>query len=934
MHRPEPARGAPPPCRVRMNRALAALAVVVAAMFTTAGAVGQATPAARTAAAPAAAPLVAVRSVEGISEYRLPNGLQVLLIPDGSKPTTTVNLTFRVGSRHENYGETGMAHLLEHLLFKGSKRHPNVWPEFTRRGLAANGSTWFDRTNYTATFAASDDNLRWYLGWLADAMVNSFIARRDLDAEMTVVRNEMEMGENNPQGILFQRMLAAMFDWHNYGNDTIGARTDVENVDIPRLQAFYRLYYQPDNATLVVAGAFDEAQVKRWVAQQFGPIPRPRRTLPLLYTLDPAQDGERSVTLRRVGGSPSVLAAYRAPPALHPDFAAMELLALVLGDAPSGRLHKRLTERQLASGTFGWAAGLADPGFIVFGAQLAPGQDPRAASDPMLAIVEGLVAEPITAEELERARTKWLKAWETAFTNPETVGLAMSEAIAQGDWRAYFLQRDRVREVPLDIVQRVAGQYLLTSNRTLATYVPTARPQRAPAPERVDVAAQVAQLRPASAAAAVEAFDPIPETIERRTQRFEVGGLQVALLPKGARGGAVQATLTLRFGDERSLGGHGSVPAAIGALLDKGTGRLSREQIQDRLDQLRTELSLSVESGVVTARLQSRRAQLPEAIALLGELLRDPAFPPDALEEYRRQMLGAIEDDRREPGALLANTLARHGNPYPRGDVRHVRSFDEIEVDVRALDPAALRAYHARFFGASNGQFAAAGDLDPAAVRAALERAFASWRSPQPFARVPQPPVERAPQRFDLRTPDKQNAHLLVQIDLPINDTHPDHVPLLMANHLLGGGGSSRLWERIREREGLSYDVGSSIAWSAFEPASTWTARAIYGPQNRAKVEAAFGEEIERALRDGFTERELREGQRGLLAFRRLSRSQDGTLAAAWASNLYLGRTFARSRQIDEAIARLTLADVNAALRRYLRPDRFTVGWAGDFPAP
>ena len=214
----------------------------------------------------------AVRSVEGIDEYRLANGLQILLVPDDSKPTTTVNLTYRVGSRHENVGETGMAHLLEHMLFKGSPKHPKVWAEFTKRGLAANGSTSFDRTNYTASFSANDDNLQWYLGWLADSMVNSFVARADLDTEMTVVRNEMESGENNPSRILIQRTMAAAYDWHPYGRSVIGARSDVENVDIPRLQAFYRLYYQPDNATLIVSGKFDPQRVLQWVAASFGPI--------------------------------------------------------------------------------------------------------------------------------------------------------------------------------------------------------------------------------------------------------------------------------------------------------------------------------------------------------------------------------------------------------------------------------------------------------------------------------------------------------------------------------------------------------------------------------------------------------------------------------------------------------------------------------------
>lgn len=199
----------------RRRRSLTAVAMAACLVLSALQPVNvQAAPARGAAASRSGAPVLEAQ-VEGISAYRLANGLQVLLIPDASKPTTTVNMTYRVGSRHENYGETGMAHLLEHMLFKGTPRHPQVWSEFNKRGFRANGSTWFDRTNYFASFSANDDNLRWYLDWQADAMVNSFIARKDLDSEMTVVRNEMEMGENNPSRILFEKTLATMYQWNN-----------------------------------------------------------------------------------------------------------------------------------------------------------------------------------------------------------------------------------------------------------------------------------------------------------------------------------------------------------------------------------------------------------------------------------------------------------------------------------------------------------------------------------------------------------------------------------------------------------------------------------------------------------------------------------------------------------------------------------------------
>ena len=181
---------------------------------------------------------VKITTVEGITEYRLDNGLRFLLFPDPTKQTITVNITYLVGSKHENYGETGMAHLLEHLVFKGTPRHPNIPQELTEHGARPNGTTWTDRTNYFETFSATEENLRWALDLEADRMINSFISKEDLDSEMTVVRNEFESGENNPWRVLMQRMMSTAFDWHNYGKSTIGARSDIEKVPIERLQDF------------------------------------------------------------------------------------------------------------------------------------------------------------------------------------------------------------------------------------------------------------------------------------------------------------------------------------------------------------------------------------------------------------------------------------------------------------------------------------------------------------------------------------------------------------------------------------------------------------------------------------------------------------------------------------------------------------------------
>jgi zinc protease len=451
---------------------------------------------AQTSTAPATKPassaislagLQAVTSVEGISEYRLPNGLRVLLAPDGSKPTTTVNITYLVGSRHENYGETGMAHLLEHLVFKGTPARGNIMQELGKRGMDFNGTTFYDRTNYYQTFPANPENLQWALEMEADRMINSFIARKDLDTEFSVVRNEMESGENNPFMALWQRMAATAFDWHNYGKSTIGARTDVENVKIENLQNFYRKYYQPDNAVLLVAGKFDAASTLTLIQKVFGAIPKPARVLQPTYTQDPAQDGPREVTVKRSGDTQISAVLYHTAAGSHPDSAAMAALIEVLAGTPNGRLHKSLVEKKLAANVNPWGFDLAERGYLVVMAELSKTQSLTEARKVLVEELEGLQKNPVTEEELKRAKASLLSEIDK-INNPQRLAVQLSESIANGDWRLFFLHRDRIENLTVADLQKVGLNYFKESNRTLGQFIPTSTPDRSNLPEPIDVA--------------------------------------------------------------------------------------------------------------------------------------------------------------------------------------------------------------------------------------------------------------------------------------------------------------------------------------------------------------------------------------------------------------------------------------------------------------
>jgi zinc protease len=876
-----------------------------------------------------------VTSVEGISEYRLANGLRVLLFPDASKPTVTVNVTYVVGSRNEGYGETGMAHLLEHMLFKGSKHHLNIPEEMRVHGARNNASTWLDRTNYFETTDASEANLRWALELEADRMVNSFVAKKDLDSEMTVVRNEFESGENNPTRVLFERVLSTAFLWHNYGKSTIGARSDIENVPIERLQAFYRNYYQPDNAVLLVAGKFDEAKTLAWIQEIFSAISRPTRVLQATYTREPVQDGEREVKLSRIGDVQELILAYHTPSAAHADSAALQLLVQILADTPSGRLHKALVESKKASSVGGNFFAQFEPGFLTLSAEVRTDASLEEARKTMLETVDRFSAATPTKEEVNRARTALLKEIDLTLNQSGRLGLELSEWIAAGDWRLFFLNRDRIKAVTPEDVRRVAAAYLKPANRTIGEFRPTAKPDRAEIPEAPSVAALVEGYKGNAALSAGEAFDPSPANVEARTVRRTLGnGMRLALLSKKTRGSTVVAALTLRFGDEVSLRGL-SMPAEFASeMLMRGTTRHTRQQIQDEFDRLKARVSVSGGATQANVSVVTVGENLPEVLRLIAEIVREPAFPEKEFELLKQETLAGLEEQKSDPQALAGNAYSRHLNPYPKQDVRYVATPDEEIQEVKATGLEAAKRFHAEFYGAANSQMAVVGDFDARQVGDLVETLLGAWKSGRSFSRVPRLFFDPKPIDREIETPDKANAMFLAGENLEMRDDDPGYPAMILANSILGGGSgmsNSRLGNRIRVKEGLSYAVGSGFSVSPLDRAGTFTIYAICAPQNIGKVQSAALEEINRALKEGFTPEEVSDAKKSFLQGRQVSRAQDSELARTLSGDLFLGRTLLWDRDLEARIGELTREEVLASLQKTLVPGSLSFVRAGDF---
>jgi zinc protease len=893
---------------------------------------GLATSASFAAAPAASAPAQQIRNIEGVTEYRLANGLQVLLYPDDSSNTVSVNVTYRVGSRHESYGETGMAHLLEHMNFKGTPSHPKIMDELSSRGARANATTAYDRTNYFETLPASDPNLQWALGMEADRMTHSFIAKKDLDTEMTVVRNEFESGENSPANVLRERVLETAYLWHNYGHPTIGARADIEGVPIERLQKFYHTYYQPDNATLIVTGKFDQKTTLAYIEKVFGAIPKPERVLPNFYTVEPPQDGMREVTLRRTGSQQVIDEAFHVPADAHPDSVSLSLLAALLNERPAGLLYKRLVETKLAVSASVELESMYDPGFMMISVTLPKDGDLAAVRRELAGIIQTVRTQDFPQEELERVRNDQLNGYERLMNSSPEVASNLSENVAVGDWRLLFWDRDQMKKVTVADVKRVANTYLVDSNLSVGMFIPDDKPTRAvitPAPKLETLFAGYAGQ---TAVAEGEHFVATPANIESRVKRGKAGAIKTAYLIKKTKGDRVTGVISLHFGDVASLQNKADVGVFTAALLMRGTKEHTRQEIQDELTKLKAILRINGGASGVVASFEAPQSNLKETLGLISEVLRKPAFPSNDLDELKRDSLSRIEAARTDPNAIAGLAMRRSLSPYAPGDFRYVPTLDERAASVKAVSISDVESFYKQFYGASNAEAALVGNFDGAAVTHELTEHFGDWKSPSPFARPVGVFKLSASDHKTFETPDKANAIFLVGSNLKLRDDDPAYPALKVGDEILGGGIlNSRLATRIRQKDGLSYGVGSQVNADSLDPVGSFSIYAISAPQNTAKVESDAKEEIAKVLADGFTPSEISAAKSGILSERTVNRSSDAALARDLAEHLYLNRDFIWDADFEKGIDAATPDAVHKAMQHFIAPDQFVTIKAGDF---
>ncbi len=466
----------------------------------------------------------------------------------------------------------------------------------------------------------------------------------------------------------------------------------------------------------------------------------------------------------------------------------------------------------------------------------------------------------------------------------------------------------------------------------MGKFIPEAAPVRATIPPTPDVEASLKDYKGKAAVEEGEAFDPSPANIESRLRRITLaGGLKLVLLPKKTRGGTVNAVLDLHFGDEKSVFGKGAAAQMAGAMLMRGTTQHNRQQIQDELDRLKARINVNGTMTGASASIDTVRATFPDALRLAAEILRKPAFPESEFEQVRQAAIARAEQTRTDPQQIGLNQLYRHLTPYPVGDPRAISTPDQTIAELKKVTLADAKKFYSDFYGASHAELAIVGDFDADQIQKLVTELFGGWNSPAPYTQVTRtwekvPPVDQT-----IETPDKTNAVFLMGDTVAMNQDDPDYPVMVLVNLMAGGDQHSRLWNRVREKEGLSYGVQTVFRAGEQEKFAQFLGLAIVNPQNVLKVEAAFKDELGKIARDGFTAEEVETAKKALLEDQRLGRSQDSALARTLATQAHNGWTMKRTEEHEKTVAALTPEQVNAVAKKYIDPAALSFYKAGDF---
>ena len=874
----------------------------------------------------------------GVKEVKLNNGLTVLMKEVHAAPVFTAQVWFNVGSRNEYTGITGISHILEHMLFNTSKhfKKGEISNAIRARGGIENAATWTDFTYYWQLL--SSDNLEFSLKTLAERVGNAALLPNELAKERTVVLSEMEGRQTDPDSLLYEAVMAAAFEAHPYQWPVIGWRSDVENIDRNQLVNYYQKYYYPNNATLVLVGDFDSAKALQFIKKYFGqiaahPLPRP------MYTTEPKQRGIRRVTVRREGNAERVIMGYHVPAISDPDTYPLMVLDQILSGGRSSRLYQALVENQLATSAWSSSGARKDPSLFMLGATGRHGVSVDVLEKSLREQVEKAKTTLPSSEEMQAARNQ-LQAYIT-FQNDSVSdqGEQLGYYNTVANWRYLNTLLPKVNAVTPEDVRRVAQKYLDDENLTAGYFIPTdggggvveAAPvgplQKSllPDPSKLAYYTKPAKSTPAKSVKTNASKSVV------RPHRIVLDNGMTVIVQENPSNPTVAISGNLKAGSYFDGQGKAGTADLVAEMIGRGTETRSALDLAKASEFVGADINTSagVESASFSA--QSLSKDFPLMLDLLSDELRNANFPQDQLDRAKGEMMSNLEQSKESPEARAMRAF--YNKIFPVGHPYYEPTVEEAQKELSGITRDDLVNFYSKYYRPDTAAIVIVGDVKTDEAVSLVKKYFGDWKAvgPKPEMSIPTISPSSKTDKVVINLPDQTEVSVIYGYPMGVKRTDPDYYAVRIMNQILGGGGAlgSVLGEEIREKRGLVYDVYST--YSATLGAGPWYATLGTAPKNADMAIDTLKQQIEKFKKQGATPQQFKQAREFIVGVFPIALETNSGVANALLSAEFYGLGMDYLHNYSKIYRSVTLDQVNAAAKKYLRPDSATLVIAGPY---
>ena len=893
-----------------------------------------------------AAPVL-VKTDHNIYEYKLDNGLRVVLAPNRKENKIYMNTIYFTGSLNDPQGKSGLAHLLEHLAFKGTVNITEN--EFQRQldqfTLSNNASTDYWSTQYLNLVRPDGQSISKILALEAERMDKLVLKEKYIPTEIEIVRREREIRQDQAVSLMIDQVFKAVYGQQSYGRLPIGDLEELKSISLPELQQYYRSYYAPNNAAIVISGQFDTVTVLAKIDQYFSKIPA--RAIPKAQSQpkpDLSQVKQRHFAIAK-GEEFNKVALYLSP--MQPQHRqVLEASPALLTMQPSGRLYQNLVQTGISKdvGASTWLT--PDYALLFVAASYAPSQDAAKVEQDLIAQTEK--ATDFTAQDLARVQNADKNTRADVLNHAETIGEILSDYLVnQMSWDQYFIDQQQFDALQVDQLNQVLKQSLLPANRLQVDISPTPESEK----KALQAKADDQSLKTSS-----EAEPPLKDVktykkeikqdnkqagqllneIEKNIQRGQLSsGVRYALYPVATKNDRIYADIKVHFGDEKSLFEKKMLLNALSYLMLRGSEQYSYQEIVDKSIALNGEIAVNPANNGFNIKINARKENFAAYFDFVMQVLKHPQLSQAEFDLFKAQTLQELEQPKTAPAWVSTLGLSRMLERYQPGDFRAHAEPEELKKIVKAMQVAQVRDFYQQFIAMDHAEVAVTGEFDQQSMLNSLEKQLSPWRKQQPYQEIQEQYFDYAAQQQHLLSEQREFGSYRSILNMPIGDQHADMEALIVVNKILGGSQlSSRLAAGLREENALVYGFNCSLQRDANTDLSKLSISANYRPGKSKQVSQVIHQVFADLIKNGVTEQELEAAKADILKKRLNSYKNPINVHAMLNSQLFLQKTMADTQKRNQRFATLTVKDVNQVIVKYLKPEHLVEVSADQYAQP